>query len=317
MPTKQIAIILTSVLLGGSGCVAAPVSNLTSEQAASSLAFFVGTQMVVQPTVLGVGGIAAGWLGPQEEERLLTLTQWSAGQKVGLDWSIATQVETVESVAARQTYEQTYASSPVGTEIPPEPKQVFEEKLVRGKIASVSLESADTLGLPESWPEGDGGVSSTSLIWLARSHYEELVNTRSTVVSLGLFDESLLKVENATSQVTSMIDGISDLFAPLLGRAKEESVESSSTESLLMLVADPQWGEYTLLADGISTRVRVVEAKNAFASYKILANPENPLILEIQLTPLSQGNLELLSAEGLAGGFGGYEVTKIQKTATP
>ncbi len=313
MPTKQIAIILTSVLLGGSGCVAAPVSNLTPEQAASSLAFSVGTQIVVQPTVLGVGGIAAGWLGAQEEERLLTLTQWSAGQKVGLDWSIATQVETVESVAARQTYGQTYASSPVGTEIPPEPETAYEEKLVSGKMTSASLESANTLGLPESWSEGDGGISSTSLIWLASSHYEELVNTRSTVVSLGLFDESLLKVENVTSQVTSMIDGISELFAPLLGIAKEELVESSSTESLLMLVADPQWGEYTLLVDGISTKVRVVEAKNAFASYKILANPDNPLILEIQLTPLSQGNLELLSAQGLAEGFGGYEVTQVNR----
>ena len=65
------------------------------------------------------------------------------------------------------------------------------------------------------------------------------------------------------------------------------------------------------------TTVRVIEAKNAFASYKILANVDNPLILEIQLTPLSQGNLELLSKNGISEGFGGYEITQINKKAAP
>ena len=312
MPTKQIAIILTSVLLGGSGCVAAPVSDLSPEQATSLLALSVGSEIVVQPTVLGVGGSMIGWLGVDKEERRITLNKWISGEKADLSWTITTQVETAQSITARQAYDRQYASSPVGVEIPDEPEPVYEQNIVRGSIGSESMADAGTLMLPEAWPEGDGGISSTSLIWLARSQYDELVNTRSTTVSLGLFDASLLRAENATSQLVSVVDAVSGLLDPILG-VKESTPEKTTDDhaSLLKLVADPEWGDYTLLVDGVKTKVRVVQAKNAFARYRILGNPDNPLILEIQLTPLSQGHLNLLSSEGFAEGFGGYEVTEI------
>lgn len=307
-------VVISTLVLFGAGCTTVTVSSLTPEQAAQSLVFEVGHEIVVQPTVLGLGGGVVGWFGADEEERLVVIKAWVAGERVSLSWFISTQVETAESLAAREAYEQTYASSPVGVEIPPEPESVYEEQLVSGMIASESLALADTLGLPESWPEGEGGVSTSSLIWLSRAHYDELVSTRSTVVSLGLFDESLMKVEDATNRLTSILDKLSGLLDPILG-TQEPTESTSDTESLLTLKADPQWGEYTLFVDGVRTKVQVVEAKNAFASYKILANADNPLILEIQLTPLSRGNLELLSTEGFTQGFGGYEMTQINKKA--
>ncbi|MCR4314615.1 MAG: hypothetical protein NUV84_05220 [Candidatus Uhrbacteria bacterium] len=312
MSTKQIAIILTGLWLGGSGCVAAPVSSLTPEQAAESPALSMGDEIIVQPTILGLGGRVVGWFGGDEEERLITINEWVAGEKVRLGWSISTQVETVESSAVREAHQQQYATSPVGTDIPDEPEPVYEERVVVGTIATESLASASTLMLPEMWPQGDGGVVETSLIWFPRSHYEELVNTRSTIVSLGLFDESLLKVEDATSKLSSLLDRLWGL----IGTDQPTEEETTDTDSLLRLEADPQWGEYRLFVDGVQTRVRVVEAKNAFASYSILANADNPLILEIQLTPLSRGNLELLSSTGFAEGFGGYEVTQINKNSS-
>lgn len=309
---RLFAAIIFSLVLLGSGCATVKVSSLTPEQAAASPALSLGHVIVVQPTVLGVGGRVVGWFGADEEERTITITDWIAGEKVSLDWSIVTQVETSESVAAREAYEQAYASSPVGVEIPPEPEPAYKEQLVSGNITSEALALADTLGLPESWPEGDGGVSASSLIWLSRTNYDELVNTRSTVVSLGLFDESLMRVQDATNQLTSIVDKLSGILNSIFGNAEQPAEEKASdTESLLTLEADPQWGEYTLLVDGVQTKVRVVKAMNAFASYTILANADNPLILEIQLTPLSQGNLELLSTGGFAEGFGGYEVTQI------
>lgn len=303
------------LLLIGAGCVAADISSQTPEEATASLLFVAGDEFVVRPTVLGAGGTFAGWLGKDEEERRVKIEAWVFDQsvaRVDLSWSIASQVETDASRAARTAHTQQYASSPVGVEIPQSPKSVYEERVVSGRVASESMGTADTLLLPEQWPQGDGGVVNRSLIWLSRERYEELVNTRRTVVSLGLFDESLARVENATSRIASAVEALSALLDPLLGTQEQPAQEEASdARSLLTLEAKPQWGTYTLKVDGVRTKVRVVEAKNAFASYTILANTDNPLILEIRLTPLSQGNLELLTKDGLAKGFGGYEVTQI------
>lgn len=312
---NNVVILLMSLLLIGAGCAAADVSSQTPEEAAASLLFVAGDELVVRPTVLGAGGTFAGWLGKNEEERRVKIEAWVFDQsvaRVDLSWSIASQVETDASRAARAAHTQQYASSPVGVEIPQSPKPVYEERVVSGRVASESMGTADTLLLPEQWPQGDGGVVNRSLIWLSRERYEELVSTRSTVVSLGLFDESLARVENATSRIASAVEVLSALLDPLLGTQEQPAQEvESDSRSFLTLEAEPQWGTYTLLVNGVRTKVRIVEAKNAFASYKILANPDNPLILEIQLTPLSQGNLELLSRAGVAKGFSGYEVTRV------
>jgi hypothetical protein len=313
MITRQHIVLMTiGILLVGSGCVAPEVSSLSPEQASQSLVFSVGNEIVVRPTVLGVGGVVVDWLGGEQEERVIFIDEWKVGESVDLSWSISMEVETSESITAREAYQEAYASSPVGVEIPDEPKPVYKEETVEGSIVSTSLADATTLMLPDAWPEGDADSTETSLIWLSRSNYDELVSTRKTSVSLGLFDESLMKAEEATGQLKSLVDRVGDLLAPFTGQQNQpDAVKEVDTRSLTVLEADSDWGEYILLINGVRTTVQTIEARNAFASYKILANPENPLILEIQLTPLSKGNLELLSRDGLAQGFGGYEVTDI------
>lgn len=302
-----------SLVVVGAGCVSSPVSNLTPEQASASLTLAVGSEIQLRPTVFGIGGRIVEWISGEAEDRVITIEEWVPGERVGLSWSVTKLIETVESQAAREAYETQYAQSPVGVEIPEAPEPAYEEQIVSGSIASDSMNDADTLFLPSQWPEGDGGVVSESLIWLSKATYDELVNTRSTSLSLGLFDESLMRVEEATSQLKSFIDKASDLIAPFIGGGEGETSDEEAVleDELTMVKAESDWGEYTLYVDGVRTSVRVVNASNAFASYAILANPENPLMLEIQLTPLSRGQLDLLSASGLVEGFGGYEVTQI------
>ncbi len=296
---RQIALGFFSLLFLGSGCLSPDVSNLTPEQAASTLSFSVGDTFILRPTVLGLGGSVVEWSGVDEQTRTVTVTDWIPNQKVDLMWKSFVSVETSESKAVREAYEA--------------PEPVYEQRSQTGTIASQSLATATTLKLAQQWPVGDGGMVEESLVWLSPSQYSELINTRSTKVSLGLFDESLTRIEDTTAQAKSFVDRISGFFSSFTGDntpVKDDST-APAIKNATTIEADPSWGVYSLDVDGVRTKVRVVEAKNAFASYKILANPENPLILEIQLTPLSQGNLKFLSKEGLAKGFGGYEISQI------
>ena len=66
------------------------------------------------------------------------------------------------------------------------------------------------------------------------------------------------------------------------------------------------------------TKVRTIEAENKFATYTILANPENPIILEIKLSPLAQGTVQAFNPSNIASSFSGFEIVEInvQKSDT-
>lgn len=311
-----------SLTLIGSGCITEPVQTITPEEAATSLSFSVGDELSVKPTVLGISGQVVGWLGGEDESRIVTLTQWEPGSVAGLNWVITHQVETEASMAAREAYDAAYAEVPIGVVIPEEPEPVYEELTESGSVQTQSLADAGTLLLPEYWLAQDMGTVNESLLWISRTQYEELVNTRKTNISLGLFDESLARIEETTDQLGSITEDVKSLLAPLAEYGLFEASETPETEpepeedeDLITVQADGDWATYYVKINGVRTGVRAIKASNAFATYKILANPENPLVLEIQLTPLSQGNLDLGSID-LTDGFGGYEITEIIQTPT-
>src|SRR3989338_5960420 len=106
--SRQITLGLFGLLFLGSGCVSACVSNLTPEEAASTLSFSVGDTFVLRPTVLGLGGKIVEWFGEDEQERTVTLTEWVSGQKVHVSWESLIPVETTESKMAKEVYTARY-----------------------------------------------------------------------------------------------------------------------------------------------------------------------------------------------------------------
>ncbi|MDG1950753.1 MAG: hypothetical protein P8J32_08140 [bacterium] len=321
---KRTGLILTigfaSLTLIGSGCITEPVQSITPEEAATSLSLLVGDTLSVKPTVLGVSGQVVGWLGGEDEPRVITLTQWEPGNIAALDWVITHQVETDTSIQTRETYDTQYAEVPIGVDIPEEPEPEYEELTESGSVRTQSLADASTLLLPEYWLSQDMGTVNESLLWISSAQYDELVNTRKANISLGLFDESLARIEETTDKLSTVTDDLKNLLAPLaeygLWEASDtppEDVQAQADQDLITVQADGDWSTYYVKINGERTGVRAIKASNAFATYKILANPDNPLVLEIQLTPLSQGNLDLGSID-LIDGFGGYEITEITKT---
>ena len=317
--TKQFCIVLLAgMILVGVGCDSAEVSDLTAEEAAASLSLVSGDEIVLRPTVLGLGGGLVDWLGGDSNDRVITINEWLTGEHVGVSWTITTEVETEDSIAARDAYDQEYAETPIGEEIPDSPEVEYEEVVRSGSISSTSMSDARKLMLPDLWLEGDAGdQEDMSLIWLSSAQYDELVNTRSTQLSLGLFDESLQQYEELTETVESYWDRINTFVSEITGNddSTVEDVDDEDEGSVTDIEADGDWGEYTLKVDGVRTTVRTIEARNNFGSYTILANPDDPLLLEVKLTPLAEGSLDALSPSNLGESFSGYEVSQINKTS--
>jgi len=310
--TYALGLLLVSLALTGIGCSDQVVSELSDEDAAASLTLAAGHEIVMRPTVLGIGGTIAGWLGSDTDEWEVFLDSWQAGGSVGLSWEVVSQVETDESKAAQEAYDEEYAETPIGIQIPDSPEPEYEEVVRSGSIASESLADAQELYLPEFWPEGDAGTQEDiSLIWISQNQYDELANTRETTISLGLFDETLIDAEEATEEVKGFFDQVKDLLPEGLLANDDEGEAAESALDLTTVEAEGDWGSYTLTVNDVRTSVRTIEASNSFASFTILANKNNPIILEVKLTPLAQGSLEALNPVNLVGGFSGYEVIEI------
>lgn len=305
--------VIVGLLCMGAGCIPT-TSQVPTEEATQSLSFVVGDELFVRPTVFGIGGEVVEWLGQESGAMTMQLTAWEEEQ-VSLSWKKDVEQETQDSQASRASFRTFYANAPIGADIPPEPEPYYETVQVEGTASTESLNDSHELSLPFMWePESDSG-KGTSLIWLSHAQYEELVSTRSTQLSLGLFDESLEAVATVQAGISSAVDWVTGVIGPIAGIDHwTDTDEAEEIRTMLTLEADQAFGEYTLTVNGERTKVQTIQAENAFATFTILANEENPLVLEIRLKPLAQGQVNVFTKEGLAEGFAGYEIYAIKKT---
>ncbi len=289
------------LLMLGVGCVNQPVvSDQASADAAQSLTLSVGSQIHLRETVLGISGVVVDFLNGVSADRVLTMKEWKPGSSAAFDWKQELKKETDASVAAQKAYMDMYAKSPIGTKVPPAPEQMFETKVESGTLQTDQLVDSQTILLPLFWKNADQTKKKSGLIWLSSKQYHEFIDTRHTKINLGLFDDSI-----------SMVTGFTDQIKQLIDRIKQTSDVAPAQKDVLQVEADIEWATYTLDVDGKPTTVRAIRAQNSFARYTILANENNPLILEIVLTPASRGSFNLFSKTGFAQAFWGYQVSSV------
>lgn len=301
---NKILILLTVFILSASGCVTTSQTASVDEikAATEALKLQAGTEMLIAQTLLGIDGKIIDFFGGESAERRVIMTDYVAGDRAVLKWSMRSQVETQASVDARQAYEAKYKDAPIGTEIPAKLKPIFETKTREGKLSSISLLNAHSILLPVAWREGDEGIKpDNALIWISTEQYDQLVSSKKTVLNLGLFDDSIASALDISDQVRNFINAL-----------KKDSEKISEKEELLTITAEPNWGTFMLLMDGKEQTVQTIEASNWFGHYTILANRENPLILEVILSPASKGSLNIFSREKFLHAFAGYHVTEIK-----
>ena len=233
----------------------------------------------------------------KQPQRVMTIANWTPNQNVELSWDETFERETAASIAARSEAER---ATGVGEESHvPEP--VYETVSLQGSIKSDALNDGQRIFLPSEWQERevDLGGSSSTVIWLSKAQYDELAATRHTKLSLSVFDQGLQQVA----------DGI-DLLKDLLAKAQGESIAAGGDEDPTEIVAGADWGSYTLKFNHEKVSVQTIQAENKFASYTILANPDNPLILEVELKAWAYGTEAIgLVTDDLK--MSGYAVTEI------
>ncbi len=296
---KNIGFTLFLLALLGTGCLRVDSQVLSPEEAALSLSISSGSEITIRETVLGLGGKFASLFKQEEADRTVSVDEWTANKSAKLQWKRELQQETADSKTATKEYYAKLAAAPVGTELPDSPKPVYEITTQSGTLATDSLAEASAVLLPIFWSETEPSGDGSSLIWLSKKQYDELIQTRRTHVNLGLFDDSVSYAVGLTDQVKYFIEKI------------KGSDSAAEEKSVLEINAEIDWTNYSLRVNGVPTMVRTIHAQNAFARYTILANPENPLILELMLSPAARGSLNLFSRQAVGDAFWGFEVVSI------
>lgn len=152
--------------------------------------------------------------------------------------------------------------------------------------------------VPEAWPDATSAYNNDTFVLLPKSVYAELIGTGSSHISLGLFDETV-------SEALSWVDRLNSLAAMV---GAEVGTGGTGEDVLLVTVTDADATDWVRL-NGELRLVKTIEASNRFASYKILANSETPIILSLTLTPAARAEFSVLSS------FEGFEVSEIASSA--
>ena len=299
-----LALMFCALIFVGAGCTQSIVSDKTPEQAAELLNLKSGSTVTLRETILGVGGKVISLFEGTDAERIISVKTWEPKVRGVFSWERSLKQETSASTETRKKYFEDYASASIGTQLPNPPEPVYETIVEYGVLETNTLENGNKIFLPIFWQEDkntdDQNIKDDStLIWISNKQYKELVETRKTEIHLGLFDDSVSYITGLTDQIESFINQLKG-ETPI---AKEENISQ--------IEADINWKTYRLKVNGELMDVRAIQAQNAFARYTILANENNPLILEIILSPASRGNANLFNLKALGEALWGYEVTEI------
>jgi hypothetical protein len=146
----------------------------------------------------------------------------------------------------------------------------------------------------DAWPDTTSGYSNDTFVLLPKSVYQELADTGSTHLSLGMFDETV-------SEAMSWVDRLNALASSV---GVTTGLDANGEDVLLVTRTDDDATDWVRI-DGTLQPVRTIKASNRFASYVILANPENPIILSLSLTPAARAQFDVLAS------FEGFEVSEI------
>jgi len=144
-----------------------------------------------------------------------------------------------------------------------------------GKMILANTVGSRRMTLPLFWPGGELFLSNSSAVWLSDQAFAELKKDGKTQYDLGLVDNPLL----------GPAQGLPLLENGLAAYSQSLAVSADKKNAALQWEVSEKSLDYALKVNGVLTEVGAFEATSPLARIKILDNPQNPLVLEVEIAP--------------------------------
>ena len=167
-----------------------------------------------------------------------------------------------------------------------------------GSIAASKTAASDSMFLPAFWKDGETKLARESTVWLSPKAYAELTGSGKAEWRIGLAGTELGTVAAAIKNFNAL--------------ASKLSASATATAASPFQLAATGEAVIPLKVGGKVENVRALRAANWLADYLILKNPENPLILKVNINPLALGALDAFKALGVDPTKVGYEVVGVE-----
>jgi hypothetical protein len=241
----------------------------------------------------------------KEEIRTITVDSPIGAEGLTLFWNSSPFL--LEGNKAVQKLEGPGAASPNPSPFPPSSLSTTLQVYPlfghqEGKLTLPNISQVRRMTLPAFWPEGDLYLANTSGIWLSDLAFEELRQYRKTQWEAGLLQNPILGPTQSSAFLEQRLRELGEIIAR----------DPMKLEAAYQISAKRRPGKFLLKVNGKQQEVQVVEAENWLIRYKVLDNPQNPLILEATLAPnLSPGEI-LFSPLALIKALADYQVLEIE-----
>lgn len=278
------SVLLLALPLFGWGCrpAAAPQTtpagpkpatfdNLSPSDAAKKVAFVPSSVIRLRQTFRSAGAALAkeaGW--GSEIDREVVIRKFAPGVRADVEWKAVTSVPLKE----------------------PKDGQTAESKQYTGTVLDGNLQSSRDLFLPVYWAEGERSALNSSLLWLSRDVYENLVKGGVSTFGFGIVTPDQY---GSLKMGPALAKGVRSL--------ESEVKRIIDRKDVYLTTAEPERSEWTLKINGQDVKVEVLKAKSWFGEIVALNNPQNPLVLKVTVNKLADGALE---------GYFDYEVTELR-----
>jgi hypothetical protein len=169
-----------------------------------------------------------------------------------------------------------------------------------GEVSATKTAEAGAMLLPAFWKDGKTAIEANAVIWMSAKAYAELAENGKTEWRVGLADAEL-----------GTAAALLKTFNGLAAKLSTSATATAPTASPFLLTAGDDV-VFPLRVGGKVENVRAIRATSWLADYLILKNPENPLILKVNVNPLAISALNAFKTLGIEPDKIGYEAVGVE-----